>query len=69
MILRCPHCPACANGPMHDLFVESANLVRLWETWQGAITPMVPPTHYKIVAQRISTLRQALDAIPHLEKK
>lgn len=69
MILRCPHCPACANGPMHDLFVESANLVRMWDTWQGAIIKVLPETQYKTVAARITTLRSALEAIPHLEKK
>lgn len=69
MILHCPHCPACANGPMHDLFVESANLVRMWDTWQGAITKVMPLEQYGTVSKRIETLRQVLNAIPHLERK
>jgi len=69
MILRCPHCPACANGPMHDLWVESAQLVRLWLLWNEAAKKVMPYPQYRVVDAQMHRIEAAIKAVPKLERK
>ena len=54
---------------MHDLWVETAQLVRLWQTWEGAAKRAMPYPQYKVVDAQMRRIDLAIKAVPKLERK